>query len=428
MAFNLFKYFNLRRSPKELPEIPKRGFRVVSGQVVTEDTAMTVSAYYRGVTYVSTQLAKLPFLIKDRDNNVLENDRIYYLLNLSPNNEMDAFHFKLFLLQNAIHHGNAYAEIERNMMGQPVALWPIPTQSVQVQRSSKGELYYKITGGSVYVSGEDAILSPKDILHIKNFHTKDGLMGQGLVSYAADTLGVSLGANQMAGNLFGNGGIPSGVLSVDGVLSDEAFERIKKSWQENHGGRKSGGVAVLENGVKFSPVVIEPEALQFLDSRKFGIIEVARFLGVPPTKLFDTTAATFNNIENSNLEVATDTFDAWAKNFENQVDVKLLNNQFGGRRSEMDLYAVFRGDMETRANYFSKMMQAAAMTPNEIRKREGLPPVEGGDRTFLAINNFSPMDRVDEIIDSQIKKNQPQPDQTGSKELQKAALNFLTRK
>jgi HK97 family phage portal protein len=213
---------------------------------------------------------------------------------------------------------------------------------------------------------------------------------------------------------------------------------VKQSWKENHSGRKSGGVAILEEGTKFNPTSMSPDVLQFLQSRQFNVLEIARFLGLPPTKLFDVTAATYSNQEQSNLEVATDTLDAWARALESEADVKLLNKQYGGRRSEMDLYAIFRGDMNTRANYFSKMMQVSSLSPNEIRMKEGLAPYEGGDRYFIAVNNYSPADRIDEIVDAQIAKGEPKEtkdieekddvEEKDDKALVQAAIKYLEGK
>lgn len=408
----------------------RRSLNFAGGFPVTEETAMQISAFHRGVTYISSQIAKLPWEVKDKDNKVIS-DRTSQLLNLAPNGEMTAMSWRLAMVANAIVHGNGYAEIERDLAGRPIALWPIPSRYVEPYRSPDGKLVYRIIAGSYFQNNNDVFIPVEDMFHIKNFHTKDGLVGQGVVAYAAETLGISLGADRMAGNLFSNGGMPSGVLETTATLSDEAFARVKESWKENHGGKRSGGVAILEEGMKFNPLSVTPDLLQFLESRKFGVLEIARFLGLPPTKLFDTDAATFSNIENANLEVATDTLDAWAKMLEAEADVKVLNYQYGGRFSKMDLYEIFRGDMTTRANYFTKMMQCAAITPNQIREKEGLPPAKDGDRYYLAVNNFSPVDRVDEIIDSQIAKNTaPPPAKTtapADQKLTQAAIHYLEK-
>jgi HK97 family phage portal protein len=360
---------------------------------------MTVAAYYRGITYIATQIAKLPFYVKNSKNEVIRN-ATSNLISLAPNEEMNSFQFRVLMVLTALNKGNFYAEIERTITGQPVALWPLRTEDVTPERDVDGKLIYRVTsehGGQVF-------LSPKNIFHIKNFHTKDGIVGQGLIAYAAASLGISIGADKMASGIFSNGGLPSGYLKHKGTLSDEAYLRMSKSWKESFGGSNSGGVAILEEDTAFESIDIDPQVLQFLDSRKFGVLEIARFLGLPPTKLFDTDAATYSNVENANLEVATDTLDAWARNIEMEVDIKLLNYQYGGAYSELDLYDVFRGDMKTRSDYNSKMMQMGAITPNEIRDREGFAPYSGGDKYYIASNNYTSHDKLDDMIQAQIDK------------------------
>lgn len=401
-------------------------FRKSAGVYVDETTAMQVSAYHRGVIYIATQIAKLPWDVKDADNKKVK-DKLHKILNTSPNPEMSAFTFRLVMIISAINKGNAYAEIERDMMGRPVRLWPINANAVDVVRSPTGELLYRISAGSIDRPGENVYLRPKDVFHLKNFHTKDGLTGLGLVEYAAETIGISHSSDQMAGNLFANGGLPSGVIKLQGKLSDEAFQRLTESWKENHAGRQSGGTAILEDGAEFSPIDMDPQVLQFLDSRKFGVVEIARFLGVPPTKLFDMAHSTFSNVENANLEVATDTLDAWSRNLESEADMKLLSDNFAGRYTQLDLYAVFRGDMTTRSNYFSKMMQTGAVTPNEIREKEGLAGYPGGDRYYIAVNNYTPSDRVDEVIDSQVQKGKETKPKEDDDPVANAIVDFLKK-
>jgi len=394
---------------------------------------MQVSAFNRGVTYIATQIAKLPWEIKDSKNEVMEGS-VANLLSLAPNPEMNAFMFRLWAVATAITQGNSYSEIERNTVGTPINIWPLDTKSVELLRTNSGELVYRVTNTQ---RGESVYLQPKDVFHVRNFHTKDGLLGQGVVAYAVETLGITLAADVMASGIFHNGGIPSGILSHPGRLSDEAYNRLKSSWSEQNSGRKAGGVSILEEGIKYDPIVVDPETLQFLQSRQFGVLEIARFLGVPPTKLFDITAATYSNVENANLEVATDTLDSWAVNLEMEADVKILNYRYGGRFTELDLYAVFRGDMKTRADYFQAMMSVGAYTPNQIRAREGLAGYgEQGDNYYIATNNFTPVNRMDEVIDAQIaSKNKPEPapakepvkEPAPNNELEAAAIRFLSK-
>jgi len=430
MRYNPFPYLaNLIRT-----SLPSHGrtFFYSAGTNVNPHTAPKASAYYRGVTYISTQIAKLPIHIKDRQNNIQWDNAIYFLLNVRPNPETNAFKFKNYLIQSAINWGNGYAEIERDIYGRPKALWQIEPQRVTPMRTPSGELYYMVSGNE---SGSIVYLLPKDILIIANIYTEDGIHGVPTVTHASEALGIALGAERFANSLYANGALPSGVLRHPKALSDAAYARLKQSWDEQMTGKKTGGTVILEEGAEYMPVTHSPAVLQFIETRKFSVPEIARFLGVPPIKLFDMDSAKYGNMEQVHLEVATDILDVWSINFEGEIDIKLLADQ-RFYRADIDLYSVFRGDMSTRSTYFQKMMQSAALTPNEIREKEGLAPFKGGDRYFLATNNFTPLDRVDEVLDSQIKSSEepktpaeetPQDAGTGDAEVD-AILNSLMKK
>lgn len=405
---------------------PRSSFWMRSGVVVNEDSAMQVAAFHRGLIYISSQIAKLPWDIKDIQNNILSGKQSN-LLNLAASPEMNSFRWRLVMVQQSIIHGNSYAEIERTAIGEVIALWPLDGRRMQVMRTDSGNLVYRYSDPNK----GDIFFQPRDIFHLPNLYTKDGIVGEGVASYGRDVLGIQIAADNMASGIFYNSGIPSGVLEHPGKLSDEAYSRLETSWKEQQGGKKTGSTSILEEGLKYSPIHIDTEALQFLQSRQFGVLEIARFLGIPPTKLFDVTASTYSNVEQSNLEVATDTLDTWATNLEMEADVKILNNRFGGKYSHIDLYSIFRGDMKTRSDYFKTMMSVGAMTPNQIRDREGMPGYKEGDEYYIATNNFTPVSRMNEVIDADItQKTKPNSTPTAPKkedeDLKAAALKYLT--
>jgi HK97 family phage portal protein len=427
---NIFKSIWSRvTNPGKYILTPRRPFWARASTVVDEDAAMQVAAFNRGLIYISTQIAKLPWYVKDSKNQIQEGV-ISNILNIAPNAETNAFRFKIALVQNAVIHGNAYAEIERDGAGRPVAMWLLESRRMEVVRNMDGEMLYAYSdpvAGTIY-------LRPRDVFHLSNFHTKDGVVGQGVVAYGREVLGIQIAADNMAAGMFHNSGIPSGVLTHPGRLSDEGYKRLKDSWANEQGGKKSGSTSLLEEGVKYEPIRVDPNTLQFLQSRQFGVLEIARFLGIPPTKLFDVTASTYSNVEQANLEVATDTLDTWATNLEMEADVKLLNGRFGGRYTDIDLYQIFRGDMKSRSDYYKAMMSIGAITPNQIREREGMPGYgPDGDNYYIATNNYTPADRINEVIDADIEQKtkpaaapaQPKKDETDP-ELKKAALQFLT--
>lgn len=443
MAFSFLKFLGQRQTSDGLSIRGARRPVNFFGEnvVVNEDSAMQVAAFNRGVVYISTQIAKLPWNVKDAKNNILQNP-ISDLLNISANPEMNAFMFRLVMTQQAIIHGNSYAEIERDTLGRPIALWPLISSGMQLVRDpDNGALLYRYAPSPYLIQTSPVYLDPNDVFHIRNFHTRDGLVGQGVVAFGKEVLGINIATDLMAGGIFKNGGIPSGILTHPGTLSDEAYKRLKDSWKEQASGSKAGSTAILEEAIKYEQLNVEPEALQFLQSRQFGVIEVARFLGLPPTKLYDTISAKYSNVENANLEVAVDTLDSWATNFEMEADIKLLSERHGGRYSNIDLYDIFRGDMLTRSSYFKNMVSIGAMTPNEIREREAMAPYPQGDNFYIATNNLTPVDRMDEIIDADIEQktkpvtapvapqeNKNNKDNKQSEELAAAAVKYLTAK
>jgi len=373
------------------------------GQRVTSDTSMEVAAFYRGLFYIASQIAKLPWDIKTFDNKILNtNNEIYYLLNRKPNDEMTAFHWKSLMIYACHLKGNGFSEIVRSADGKIRAIYPIMDYDVCMIRDKNNELFYQM---SSTVDGGVVYLRPEEVLHFRNVNTEDGINGLSVIHYASKVLGTAKGADRMAGNLFENAGMPSGVLQTDKVLNQDVIERLKSTWKKKYGGNAAGGVAVLEQGMQFNPINFAPDVLQFLESRKYSVLEIARFLSVPPSKLYVPESQTYNNIEHSNIEVGNDTIDVWARVFEQEVDVKLLPSR--RVKSEMDLHQLYRGDMDTRAKYYQTMISNGSMTPNEVRRKDGLEPYEGGDEFYISSNNLTPISRMNEVLDAQIESKKP---------------------
>lgn len=385
---------------------------------VDEDIAMTVSAMNRGVIYIATQMAKLPWNVKDANKEVIDSHELNFLLNRCcvENYETTSFMVKVFLIIQAIMTGNAFAEIDRGFDGKIKGIYPLLSADVQLWRREDGRLVYLVNN----YSGGQVVLFPEEIYHLRNFHTKDALSGQGIVSYAATTLGISVGADKFANSLFSNSGLPSGSLEVQGTLSDTAFERLRESWKAAVGGAKTGSVAILEEGTKFNPITFAPDVLQFIETRKFGVPEIARFLGVPPTKLYSQEQATYNNNEQDNMSVINDTISAWASNMENEADLKFFGKNMK-YHTEIDLFEIAKGDMNTRSDYYQRMFGLGAMTSNQIRKKEGMSSHKDGDRYYVAANNFVPVEHVDTLVADRSNTSK------SSKELDEAVIDYLKK-
>lgn len=400
---NILSGLNFFNKRNYIPAQPKSGSTLITRgitKMVSEEEAMTVAAFNRGVMYIATQLSKLPWEVKNDLKEIQTRSRTHNLINKRPNDENNIWMARMAVIIQAIVSGNGYFEIERDFSGRPVNLWPMMTNDVQMIRGEDKKLYYLVSGGG---AGTVTLMPHRDVLHFRNLHTYDGFNGTSVVDFASETLGISHGANTFANSLFANSGMPSGAITIEGKLSLEAIERLKEGWKKATSGRKTGSVVVLENGAKFEPITFQPDVLQFIESRKFGVPEIARFLGVSPQRLFDLSQSTYNNNEQSNLEDVTGTIGAWTKSIEAEIDFKLLD-RIPGHYCDIDMFEITKGDMATRSEYYKDMMSIGSMTPNEVRSKEGMPSYQDGDMFFIATNNYTPANRINEVIDSQINK------------------------
>lgn len=372
-----------------------------AGEYVSADTALTLSAVWRSTSYISQTIAMLPWAVRQRKVNggsvsstELTNHPVTRILDKNSSIEQTAFSFREAMYVSALNWGNGYAEIERDMAGRPINLWFIAPDRVRVRRyRDSGNIYYEINNGTQGI----VELAPAEILHLHGLGF-DGLVGYNVIAYASRTLGMGVALEEYGGSFFKNGSVPVGVLSYPKQLSKPAKERLRESWEANlKGARRGLKTVVLEDGLQWNPTAIPNDSAQFIESRKFTNIDVCRWYGVPPNKLFDWDKSTYNNFEQANREVVIDTLLPWIRRFEEEVDRKLLARNYGGLYSKMNVRELLRGDPATRSAYYTSLFKMASISPNEVREEEGRNPIEDGDRYFIAANNLVPLDRIDEL-------------------------------
>ena len=258
-----------------------------AGKNVTERSAMQMTAVYSCVRVLSEAVAGLPLHVyKSRSDGLgaasagkekAVSHSLYSLLHDEPNPEMTSFVFRETLMTHLLLWGNAYAQIIRNGKGEVVALYPLMPNRMTVDRDSNGRLYYKYYRGSdeaIRSKEYEVILSPYDVLHIPGLGF-DGLVGYSPIAMAKNAIGLAIATEEFGAKFFANGAAPSGVLDHPGTIKDPS--KVREAWQSQFGGSSnSGKVAVLEEGMKYTPISISPEQAQFLETRKFQINEIAR--------------------------------------------------------------------------------------------------------------------------------------------------------
>jgi len=372
------RFFAKRQTAPYLPEIQIEPFAYTGGVAVTPDRARTYSAVYRATALISQTIGWLPWSVL-RDMRQEWSHPVHYLLHSRPCKEMSAMCFKETLVRDALLWGNGYAEIEFSRNGMPRALWRLLPSRMQIFRSEETlDVYYRYFA----LDGRVFELPQSRIFHLKGLG--DGLIGDSIVGYAAKSIAAGLASEDTNNKLMENQLVPSGIITHPGRLSPEAAERLKVQFAKRYMGRENAGKPILmEEGMKFEPVTIRPEDAQFLESRRFGIEEIARWFGVPPHKLADMERATFSNIEHQSLEFVTDALMPWVKKLEEEADYKLLRGSTDGYYTKIDVRGLLRGDNKSRMEYYKGGVTNGIFSINDCRAWEDLPPVEGGDEHFV---------------------------------------------
>ncbi len=368
-----------------------------SGVSVTPESAMRTSAVWACVRVLSTSMAALPLHVY-RDKPAGGKDKaidapVYNLLHRRPNSEQTSFVFRQTAMAHVCLYGNAYAEIEFNNFGQPVALWPIPAWCCQPLRDDKGQLFYRVTMPD---SWQNRDLQPYRILHIMGLGT-DGMKGLSPIRQHMETIGISIAAEQFGGSFFGSGTNVGGVVEHPKTLTSQGSDNLRKSLNEKYAGLGNAHrLLLLEEGMKYQRVGIPPEEAQYLETRQFQIEDIARIYGVQLHKIGHLLHATFSNIEHQGIEFVTDTMLPWVVNWEQEYDRKLC---FGGLYTKHSLEGLLRGDSASRAAFYKELFYMGAISPDEIREKEDWNPIPDdlGKRYYIQANMI-PADKIDAYL------------------------------
>ena len=359
-----------------------------SGKPVNERSAMQMTAVYSCVRILSEAVASLPLHIyrynDDGGKEKAIDHPLYFLLHDEPNPEMTSFVFRETLMTHLLLWGNAYAQIIRNGKGEVVALYPLMPNRLTVDRDENGRLYYTYNTSkedAPTMKGSLVKLDSTDVLHIPGLGF-DGLVGYSPIAMAKNAIGMAIACEEYGAKFFANGAAPSGVLEHPGTIKDPA--RLRDSWTSTFGGSSNAHkVAVLEEGMKYTPISISPEQAQFLETRKFQINEIARIFRVPPHMVGDLEKSSFSNIEQQSLEFVKYTLDPWVSRWEQSMIRSLIPGADKAKYFiKFNVDGLLRGDYQSRMNGYAIGRQNGWMSANDIRELEDLdriPAEEGGD-------------------------------------------------
>jgi HK97 family phage portal protein len=366
-----------------------------AGVAVNEKSAFGMPAVYRSVSLIAGTVASLPLhAYRDGDDDTRTRVKPTPRLIRDPHPDLTQFEWMELSLVHALSWGNTYYRKLRDEGGTLRELWPIEPSRVRVGRASDGRKVYAVDAkdlsGRPWAPGtsvEDERVRPftdEEILHIPGMGY-DGMVGMSPIAVARQGIGLAMAAEKFGAKLFGSGNLMAGVLSTEQKLDQGQADALKARWKAQHSGLDNAhDISVLGAGTKFQPISFPPEDVQFIESRKFQIAEIARMFGVPPHMLMDTEKSTSwgTGIEQQSIGFVVYTLRPWLARFEHRLSRLLPNPQY----AKFTVEGLLRGDSAQRAAFYTSMWNIGAYSTNDIRRLEDQPPVPGGDVRYRPLN------------------------------------------
>jgi HK97 family phage portal protein len=380
------------------------GAASAAGVEVDETTAIKCAAFFACERVICEDVASLPLVVYERTGAQAReralNDHRYALLHDQPNYLMTSMGFREALTRHAVRWGNGYAWIEyQGNTGRIAALWPLRPDRMKIRRTASGQIVYRYTFAHTTPGPMTVDYLPEEILHVAG-PGFDGLRGYSIISLARDSIGLALAAERFGSRLFANDARPGSVLEHPAVMSDNAYKRLKDSWEARHmGADNAHKIAILEEGTKLHEVGFPPEDIQFLQTREHQVREQCRWLRMQPHKIGDLRNATFSNIEQQSIEHVTDTIRPWCVRWEQAILLKLFGPSERKRLfAEHIMEGLLRGDFKSQAEGLHIMLQDGVINADEWREKFNMnPQADGQGKIYLAPLNMIPKGSISAV-------------------------------
>jgi len=373
---------------------PLGSVQSASGLLISQATAMAVSAVYRAVYVRAHDIARCaPSLFTEAGNGtrtkIDPEDHAVAQLMVRPNRVQTWFEFIRDMWVAYLLRGNAYAAILRDSRGDPRELIWINPDAVLVLEAADGSWFYNVNRIGLFqiamLRDLPIAIPAEDILHVRGI-SFNMLIAASTIGLARDSIGLAMAQNLQASRWVNNGARPAGVLQTDKTLSDAASKRLKAQWEEFQAGvQNTGRTAVLEEGLKWQALQLTAVDLQFINQQQMSVQDIARFFGVPTRKLMQPDTSRGSTIIQEDQSYVNETVAPDLEMLEQK-----LEQTFGLREEglgvDLDESPLLRADPQTRYNIGRIGILSGMISANEWRRGERLPPVPGGDEIRAPLN------------------------------------------
>ena len=357
-------------------------YETQSSAFVDYNTAFTVNAVWACVSLISDTVSALPVDTYVRRDGIAYPYRPKPTWVSKPDVAIPSVAFWQQTMISLLIDGNAFVRMFRDTRGEIVNMVVLNPLSVQVSRNALGQKFYTST-----VEG-NKILTNDDVLHIAGSILFPGeFRGKSPIDTMRENVGLAISLESFAARFFGQGTLTQGVIEYPGALTAEQAENLAKSFDRQHKGfRKAHKTGILSGGAVFKPTTIANDQAQMLDSRRLAVEDVARAYRVPTDMIgLNNGGQSYNSIEQKQIAFVTHTLRPWLAKLEDAFSQLLPDSAFLAFSTD-DL---LRGDYATRIEGYSKLLQNGVLSTNEVRRKENMRPIEGGDVVRVPLTNVN---------------------------------------
>lgn len=353
------------------------------------NTAMCISTVFRCVKLLSESVANLPVLFRKRQDGIFVEDdghRFAYLLNVQPDNAVNAFDFWRQVVVNVLLDGNAYIIPRYNALSMDVD---------RLVLCSRGSVSHDTVNDRYSVcdleNGISGTFSEEDVIHIKGMTVRNHKAGVSVLEFARLTSGIAYAGDRETLNRFENGGNVRGLVSNDtsvrgfGEYQDKQLENTARNLDDRF--QAGERIVGLPGQVDFKQISLSSTDMQFLESRKFTVREICRFFGVHPSFVFDDTSNNYKSAEQANVAFLSHTLNPILRSIEVELLRKLISpSLWTAYKFEFDRKGLYACDLDSKVKYQRQTIEAGIFTVNDWRKAENKRPVKCGDEVLISTN------------------------------------------
>jgi HK97 family phage portal protein len=357
-------------------------YETQSAAYVDYNTSLTVNAVWACVSLISDTVSALPVDTYIRRDGIAYPYRPKPAWVSKPDVAIPSVAFWQQTMISLLIDGNAFVRLFRDSKGEIINMVVLNPLNVQVSRNALGQKFYTST-----VEG-NKVLSGDEMLHISGSIIMPGeFRGKSPIDTLRENIGLAISLESFAARFFGQGTTQNGVIEYPGALTAEQAENLSKSFDRQHKGfRKAHKTGILSGGATFKPTMVANDQAQMLDSRRLAVEDVARAYRVPTDMIgLNNGGQSYNSVEAKNIAFLTHTLRPWLAKLEDAFSTLLPDTAFLAFSTD-DL---LRGDYATRIEGYAKLLQNGVMSANEVRRKENMRPVDGGDIVRVPLTNVN---------------------------------------